>query len=67
MKETAFKGLFAVLAGLFTIICAAKDFDWFMNNHKARFFVSLFGRNGARWFYGILGLALILIGLMVAS
>ncbi len=67
MKETAYQGLFAVFAGLFSIVCAAKDFDWFMNNHKARFFVNLLGRDGARWFYGILGLLMVLLGLMIAS
>ena len=60
MSDQMFKGLFAILAGLFTIFCAAKDFDWFMNHHKARFFVNIFGRDGARVFYGILGVILIM-------
>ncbi len=47
------------LAGLFSVFCAAKDYDWFMNNSKAWLFVKLFGRNGARVFYILLGLVLI--------
>ena len=51
--------LFVVLAGLFTIVCAAGDYDWFMNHRKARLFVGIFGRNGARAFYVVLGVGLI--------
>lgn len=65
MSEQMFKGLFAIFAGLFTIFCAAKDFDWFMNHHKARFFVNIFGRDGARVFYGILGLILLFLGVFL--
>ncbi|MDD3149170.1 MAG: immunity 17 family protein [Candidatus Riflebacteria bacterium] len=66
MKDAAAKGMFAIFAGVFTIFCAASDFDWFMNNHKARFFVNILGRNGARVFYGILGLIMILLGAFLA-
>ena len=65
MSKQMFQCLFAILAGLFTIFCAAKDFDWFMNHHKARFFVNIFGRDGARVFYGILGVILMLLGVFV--
>ena len=46
-----------IACGLFSIICAYKDFDWFMNHRKARFMVNVIGRKGARIFYGVLGLA----------
>jgi hypothetical protein len=49
-------------AGLFTIIGAAMDWDWFMNNSRAKLFVWLFGRNGARVFYIGLGLFIIIMG-----
>lgn len=48
----------AFLAGLFTILGAALDWDWFMNHGKARPFVRAFGRNGARVFYVVLGLVI---------
>ena len=35
------------------------DYDWFMNSGKAWIFVKLFGRDGARVFYILLGLFLI--------
>jgi len=46
-------------AGVFAIVGAAKDWDWFMNSRKAALWVRLFGRNGARVFYGVLGLAIL--------
>jgi len=41
-------GIFAVAGGMF-------DWTFFMTNRRARKFVWLFGRGGARFFYGILG------------
>ena len=53
-----------IAIGIFTIFCAFMDYDWFLNHYKAKFFVALFGRNGARVFYIILGVILIFLGLM---
>lgn len=52
MEPTA---LFAFACGVFVIAAAALDWDWFFNNWRARFFVNLFGRDGARLFYAALG------------
>lgn len=48
----------ALLAGVFTILAAVLDWDWFMNDRKARPFVNMFGRDGARAFYVFLGLVI---------
>lgn len=54
--------------GIFALCGAIMDWDWFMNHRKARFFVQIFGRTGARIFYGLLGTAIIIAGgLMVAG
>ena len=45
---------------------AALDWGWFMNHRKAQFFVRLLGRNGTRVFYGILGTALVVVGVLLA-
>lgn len=65
----AIQGLLFVGIGIFTAGCAAADFDWFMNNRRAALFVGLFGRNGARVVYGLLGGAFIVggIGFMIAG
>ncbi len=52
---------FMLLAGIFTVVCASKDYDWFMNHRKARLFVAMFGRGGARVFYVGLGMSLIVL------
>jgi len=49
--------------GLFSIFCAVRDYDWFMVNSKAWVFVKIFGRNGARVFYVILGIFLAIAAL----
>lgn len=59
-------GFFFVLAGLFSILGAVKNWDFFMNNRKAYIWVKLFGRNGARIFYGILGFVIAIIGLGIS-
>lgn len=59
-------GWFIALCGVFSICGAAFDADWFMNHRKARLFVSLFGRVGARIFYGLLGSGLVVLGTSLA-
>lgn len=51
-----------IVAGLFSVVCAAMDFDWFMNNHKTWLIKKAFGRHGARIFYIVLGLAIAGLG-----
>jgi hypothetical protein len=58
-------GLILVAAGIFSICGAAFDWEWFINNRKARFFVATFGRNGARIFYGVLGIAITVVGTLI--
>jgi len=55
--------LFAFLAGIFVIAAVMTDWNWFFEHPKAKFFVDAFGRNGARFFYGVLGCALVILGL----
>ena len=59
-------GLLLVLAGLFAIAGGLFDWEWFMSNRKARAFVKLLGRNGARIFYCVLGLVVAVLGLLLA-
>ncbi len=59
-------GIFFVLVGLFSILGAIKNWNFFMNNRKAYIWVKLFGRNGARIFYGILGFVIAIIGLGIS-
>lgn len=63
--SNALLGFIAMLVGLFCAFCAYKDYDWFMNNRKARLFVTLFGRSGARFFYIIFGVIIVVLGIVV--
>lgn len=62
MNKNTLLGLLVCFAGLFSIVCAAKDFDWFMGNYRAHFFVAILGRTGARIFYVALGAFICYIG-----
>ncbi|HBO45937.1 MAG TPA: hypothetical protein DD670_18850 [Planctomycetaceae bacterium] len=50
------------LAGLFLIVAAALDWDFFFEMRKARTLVAWFGRGRARVFYIVLGSFLLLLG-----
>ena len=52
-------------AGVFSAVGAALDWDWFMNHRKAQRLVRLMGRGGARAFYGLLGLTLVVVGVLM--
>lgn len=59
-------GLLFVAAGLFSICGGVFDWDFFMNSRKARLFVGIFGRSGARVLYILLGLAIVGLGALIA-
>ena len=54
-----------IVCGVFSIVCAIFDFDWFMQHSKARFFVKIFSRKGARVFYIFLGIVLCILGIVL--
>jgi hypothetical protein len=63
--KNALLSLLVVVAGAFCIAASVKNWDWFFNNRRARLIVVIFGRNGARIFYGLLGSVLALGGLVL--
>ncbi|MBN1501825.1 MAG: immunity 17 family protein [Spirochaetes bacterium] len=58
-------GVIFILTGLFSLSAGIFDWDWYMTHRKARLFVKIFTRNGARVFYGLLGAGLIVLGVLV--
>lgn len=60
-------GLLIVAIGLFTVCGALFDWVFYMNNYKARFFVTVLGRTGARVFYGLLGIGPVVVGVMATA
>jgi hypothetical protein len=65
MEKNILFTLVMVLSGLFSLVASICNWNFFFENRKAYLFVKLFGRNGARVFYGLLGLALIVAGFIV--
>jgi hypothetical protein len=57
-------GFLLIAGGLFGICGAICNWDWFFRARKARFMVDAIGRTGARVFYGILGSAIVVAGVM---
>ncbi len=53
-----------IFAGFFALISSILNFNWYFNSRKAATVVSWLGRTGARFFYGILGIILIICGIM---
>lgn len=60
-----YESLILIGAGLFSIVCAAFDWDWFMGSRRAAFFVKIMTRNGARVFYIALGAAISILGALL--
>jgi len=56
---------FLLGGGGFSVLGAAMDWDFFMESRKARLFVGIFGRNGARIVYAVIGAALALGGALM--
>lgn len=56
--------LIIIALGAFSLAGAVRNWDWFMNNYKARHLVDSFGRKGARIIYGFIGVFFIVIGIL---
>tara|TARA_Y100001968_G_C19352372_1_gene715332 strand:+ start:305 stop:502 length:198 start_codon:yes stop_codon:yes gene_type:complete len=56
--------IFFILAGLFTLFAAQSNWNWFWNHPRAKGIIWIFrGRKGARVFYLIIGVALLVGGI----
>lgn len=67
MQIESWVSLLFIPAGAFSIVAAILDWDWFMDNGRARPFVQAFGRKGARVFYVILGAGIAVLGALLAT
>ncbi|WP_063564459.1 immunity 17 family protein [Paenibacillus sp. O199] len=57
--------LLAIAAGIFSLLGGINNWDWFMKSFRAGLFVKPIGRQGARVVYGIFGIVLITIGVLL--
>ncbi len=58
MLNTLASVLFFIL-GVLSIVASLFNFNWFFTSENVRFFIKLFGRNGTRIFYGVVGALII--------
>lgn len=65
MSEYLFACIMFILGGI-AVFAACIGANWFFSSKNAAFFVRIFGYNGARIFYFILGAALCIIAYIVA-
>jgi len=56
--------LFLLAAGVFSILGAALNWNFLLNSRRARLFMRLFGHNGTRIVYLLLGSGLVVLGVM---
>jgi hypothetical protein len=54
-----FAVVFIAAVGIFSILGGALNWRFFMESRKAAFFVRVFGPNGARIFYVLLGVVMV--------
>ena len=59
--------IFAIAVGAFAILASIFNWDFFFNSRKAKFMVNVLTRNGARIFYGIVGLALFFLAYKIMT
>lgn len=48
-----------LLAGIVSLLASLLNWEWFFTTDNSRFAVKKFGRKGARWVYGTIGVLLI--------
>ncbi len=59
----ALGGLLVIASGAFSLLAAIFNWNWFFRASKSALICKLFGRTGARIFYGLLGALLFAGGL----
>lgn len=59
--------VFAIVAGTFSILASIFNWNFFFENRKARLFLRIFGRQGARFFYVLLGLGLLFLAYKIKT
>jgi len=65
--EDLFVGVVAIALGSMLVTAATVNWSWYYSLRSARFLESKLTRTGARIVHGLLGLALIAVGLAVAA
>ncbi|QDU60778.1 hypothetical protein Pan216_16300 [Planctomycetes bacterium Pan216] len=60
-------GIVTIVFGLLAVMAGVLDWNWFMNSPRAWALVALFGRFGARIFYILLGIGIVVLGMLMLT
>jgi len=64
MKQSTIFAILFMAIGMFSTFSSLLNWDFFFNSSKAKFILSIFGRQGARIFYGLIGITIFSIGFL---
>ncbi|MGL4293760.1 MAG: immunity 17 family protein [Bacteroidales bacterium] len=62
-----FVGILFIAIGCFSFLAGVFNWDWFYASVNASIFLRWFGRKGARYFYGTIGIVVIVVGILMLS
>lgn len=62
-----FVGILFIGIGIFSFLGAIKNWDSFYESLNAAFITRVFGRSGARILYGLVGISVIAVGILILS
>lgn len=60
-------GIIVAAGGVFVLAGSAFNWEWYWDRRRTRVWVDLLGRVGARIFYGIMGVAVLVLGVLMAA
>jgi len=55
-----------ISGGIFCIVCSIMNYNWFLRSVRSWPIVMLLGRGGARFFYFLLGISMLFLGISAA-
>ncbi|MEG1585239.1 MAG: immunity 17 family protein [Bacteroidales bacterium] len=62
-----FVGILFLIIGAFSFLAGILNWNWFFHSVNASIFLRWFGRTGARYFYGTIGIIVVVIGILMLS
>ena len=65
MNQDAWLRILFILAGLFAILAAVFNWDFYFSSRKSRMLEGLIGRTGVRIFNGVVGILLVICSIMI--
>lgn len=66
-RENVILGILICLISVYIVAASYFNWDFFFNSRKAGLFVKIFGRKGARIFYGAVGIVIFIMGILSMS